>query len=78
MIGFDGENGASQLVATFHPIVPIVDRFTRLVVHVNPLQLRQGSPQCTVLPSDEHEHLVLALIFPSHAGHLYLFTLPKW
>src|SRR6266702_7738926 len=63
-----------QLVPLIHPIVPIFNGLLGLLIYLDALQLHQGNRKLTLVPSDQHKHLVHAFLVGSYAHDLDFFA----
>ena len=67
----------SKLPALRHPIVPVCDRFRRLLVHSYAPELRHGHAECPALPFDLHLHLaqrIRRVLVVEHPDDGHAFT----
>ncbi len=67
----------SKLVPFPRPIVPVSNSLEGLPVSPNPFQLRERHSQSAPFPSNQHKHLVAALLFRGHSYRLNLIAWPQ-
>ena len=65
---------SSELVALLAPVEPIFDRLPGLVISTDHFELGERDRQLKTLPVHLDEHLELAFLHGSHAGHLDLIS----
>ena len=64
----------SELVALLGPVEPVFYRLPGFVVGIDNFELGEGYRQFFLVPVHLDEHIVLAILYGSHADDLDLFS----